>query len=87
MVTLCTILHGHGTLANIMARSWQNFLVSCYGSWQGYNDFEPWEIIQNNLWIHYTSLAVFKQLLTLQHDVNKDTLLCEYAKQEHLVFP
>ena len=44
MVSLCTILHGHGILAKIMARSWQGYQGTCHGSWQGCHGFEHWEI-------------------------------------------
>ena len=42
MVSLCTILHGHGILAKIMARSWQGYQGTCHGSWQGCYGFEHW---------------------------------------------
>ena len=42
MVSLCTILHGHGILAKIMARSWQGYQGTCHGSWQGCHGFEHW---------------------------------------------
>ena len=42
MVSLCTILHGHGVLAKIMARSWQGYQGTSDGFWQGCHGFEQW---------------------------------------------
>ena len=42
MVSLRTILHGHGILVKIMARSWQGLQGTCHGSWQVYHGFEHW---------------------------------------------
>ena len=51
MVSLCTILHGHGIFAKTMARSWQDLgnakKGTCHGSGQGYHGFEHWDLLHN----------------------------------------
>ena len=42
IVSLCTILNGHGIFAKIMARSWQGQQGTYHGSWQAYHGFEHW---------------------------------------------